>query len=71
MIDMAERGMVGCGHDVRASSGEDVGGGPCIMDVNSGFVRAAGGDIQNIYEAAEAVGGESEPAPLYTADDYQ
>lgn len=65
--------MVGCGHDVRVGRGDegDVGGGPCIMDVNSGFVRAAGGDIRNIYEAAEAVGEESEATPLYSADDYQ
>lgn len=71
LIGMAERGMVGCGHDVRSAGGGDLGGGPCIMDVNSGFVRAAGGDIQNIYEAAEAVSEEGEPTPLYSADDYQ
>lgn len=41
------------------------------MDVNSGFVRAAGGDIQNIYEAAETVGEEGEATPVYSADDYQ
>lgn len=71
LIDMAERGMAGCGHDVR--SGDHAGGGPCIMDVNSGFVRASGGDIQNIYEAAEAGGEESEASttPLYSPDDYQ
>eukprot|EP00752_Nemacystus_decipiens_P006784 g6093.t1 len=71
LIDMAERGMVGCGHDVR--SGDHAGGGPCIMDVNSGFVRAAGGDIQNIYEAAEGADeeGEARTAPLYSPDEYR
>lgn len=58
---MAERGMEGCG----------TGGGPCIMDVNSGFLRAAGGGVENIYEAAEAAAPGSEPAPLYSAEEYQ
>lgn len=41
------------------------------MDVNSGFLRAAGGGVENIYEAAEAAAPGSEPAPLYSAEEYQ
>ncbi|CAM9263307.1 unnamed protein product [Scytosiphon promiscuus] len=78
LVSMAERGMAGCGPDVRSGQ-SGVGGGPCIMDVNSGFVRAAGGAIRNIYEEEElpvAAGesgleGSSPPQPLYSADDYQ
>lgn len=61
LIDLAKRGMVGCG----------VGGGPCIMDVNSGFVRASGGAVRNIYEAEGEGADRSELAPLYSEDDYQ
>ena len=53
------------------------------MDVNSGFVRMAGGDVKNIYvPAADVAPGDEpapwqsddeyqEPAPLYSADEYQ
>ncbi|CAM9304941.1 unnamed protein product [Ectocarpus sp. 12 AP-2014] len=68
LIAIAERGMAGCGGDVR-SGRSGVGGGPCIMDVNSGFVRASGGDIRNIYEGGEDDGLERQP--LYSADDYE
>ncbi|CAM9652480.1 unnamed protein product [Pylaiella littoralis] len=61
LINMAKRGMVGCGG----------GGGPCIMDVNSGFVRASGGAVRNIYEAEDDGLEKSEPTPLYSEDDYR
>lgn len=64
---MAERGMVGCGDDVRAGLGNS-GGGPCIMDVNSGYVRAAGGAMRNIYAPAEE---EGRPLAVYSEDDYR
>ncbi|CAM9935254.1 unnamed protein product [Hapterophycus canaliculatus] len=81
LISMAERGMTGCGPDVRSGK-SGAGGGPCIMDVNSGFVKGAGGPIRNIYvyedQELAAVGRESglegsslPPTPLYSADDYR
>lgn len=77
MVSMAERGMAGCGADVRSDeSGRGGGGGPCIMDVNSGFVRAAGGAVRNIYEGEElaaesGLDSTGPPQALYSADDYQ
>lgn len=65
---MADQGMVGCGEDVRLGTGSS-GGGPCIMDVNSGFVRGAGGDMRNIYEPAAGEG--SRPLAVYSEDDYR
>ena len=65
---MAEEGTVACGEDVRSGSG-GLGGGPCIMDVNSGFVRGAGGGMRNIYEPAAGEG--SSPLAMYSEDDYR
>lgn len=65
---MAEQGMVGCGEDVRSGSGA-AGGGPCIMDVNSGFVRGAGGAMRNIYEPVAGEG--SQPLATYTEEEYR
>lgn len=41
------------------------------MDVNSGFLRASGGAVRNIYEAERDGVEKSELAPLYSEDDYQ
>ncbi|CAN0233318.1 unnamed protein product [Ascophyllum nodosum] len=68
LIAMAEEGTVACGEDVRSGSG-GLGGGPCIMDVNSGFVRGAGGGMRNIYEPAAGEG--SSPLAMYSEDDYR
>ncbi|CAM9257138.1 unnamed protein product [Discosporangium mesarthrocarpum] len=57
---MAERGMRACGKDVRLGPG---GGGPCILDVNSGFVRGAEG-LTNIY------GEGARPVVTYTKEEY-
>lgn len=68
LISMAEQGMQGCGDDVRSGSGES-GGGPCIMDVNSGLVRASGGAVRRIYEPVAGEG--SRPLAVYSEDDYR
>lgn len=67
LIRMAEQGMAGCGNDVSPDG--DLGGGPCIMDVNSGFVRGAGGAVRNIYQPATGEG--SAPLATYSEDDYK
>ena len=68
LISMADQGMRGCGDDVRSGSGES-GGGPCIMDVNSGLVRASGGAVRKIYEPVAGEG--SRPLAVYSEDDYR
>lgn len=61
--------MVGCGDDVRSEGSGAGGGGPCIMDVNSGFVRGAGGGMRNIYKPVDGEG--SRPLAVYSEEDYR
>lgn len=68
LVAMAEQGMAGCGDDVRSGNGRR-GGGPCIMDVNSGFVRGAGGAMRNIYEPVDGEG--NRPLAVYSEEDYR
>lgn len=68
LIAMADQGMQGCGDDVRSGAGES-GGGPCIMDVNSGLVRASGGAVRKIYEPVAGEG--SRPLAVYSEEDYR
>ncbi|CAM9449867.1 unnamed protein product, partial [Choristocarpus tenellus] len=64
LVSMAERGMVACGEDVRSGPG---GGGPCIMDVNSGFVRGERG-VANIFSPSGTEDGP--PLVSYTQEEY-